>query len=162
MRDCATSIVWTPPENLHLTLKFLGEIDDCAVPAVAGIVKNAAMCRHRLKICLTRSGVFPNSRNPRILWVGLGGQVIELAQMAAVLDQELSRFGFAPEMRPYQPHLTIGRFKSPVGAPDLIDRVAKHSFSPDPFKISEVLVMRSLLQPGGAKYVQMHSFNLCR
>lgn len=154
------SIAWTPSDNLHLTLKFLGEIKDGTVEGVAEIVRNAVTQRRAIKLGLAGSGVFPNARNPRILWVGLCGQIKELVNLAGIIDTELARAGHPAESRAYNPHLTIGRFKSPVGAGDVLELAKRYSPAADSFEIREVIVMRSILQPGGARYIPLHRIPL--
>lgn len=154
------SIAWTASDNLHLTLKFLGEINDGAVQEVAEIVRNAVTQRRALRLGLAGAGVFPNPRNPRILWVGLKGQIKELVNLAGVIDADLARAGYPAESRTYNPHLTIGRFKSPVGAPDVIDLAKRYCPPSDLFEIREVIVMRSILQPGGSRYIPLHRIPL--
>ncbi|MCW5967037.1 MAG: RNA 2',3'-cyclic phosphodiesterase [Blastocatellales bacterium] len=154
------SIAWTPSDNLHLTLKFLGEINDGAVQGVAEIVQNAVTPRRALKLGLAGAGVFPDARNPRILWIGLNGQIMELVNLAGVIDADLARAGYPAESRVYNPHLTIGRFKSPVGARDVIDLAKRYCPPADLFEIREVIVMRSILQRGGSRYIPLHRIPL--
>ena len=148
----SASIRWTRPESLHLTLKFLGEIEEARLSEIMNVVQRVAASHRQMTLCLTGIGVFPHLRNPRIFWVGLGGDIEKYASLAEEIDLSLSEWGFPREERSYNPHLTIGRFKSPLGASELMSQ-ARHQPLPFlSFRVTEVTVMRSVLNPRAAVY----------
>jgi 2'-5' RNA ligase len=101
---------WTRPESIHLTLRFLGEVDDAAVSLLAPGWADAASRSDPLALRIQGLGVFPHRRRPRILWAGAragGGDGLE--RLAADLELAARRGGLAPEARPFHPHLTLAR-----------------------------------------------------
>src|SRR5258706_2608773 len=104
-----------------------------------------------LSLRLDKVGVFPNARNPRVLWVGLGGDVDKLTSLAARLDEKMVERGFAGEKRPFQPHLTIGRFKESDSAPELLSLAWDYRLPETSFVANELIVMQSRLLPTGAE-----------
>ncbi|MFZ5476479.1 MAG: RNA 2',3'-cyclic phosphodiesterase [Myxococcota bacterium] len=107
LRDPGVS--WTRPENLHITLRFCGEVED--VDALAEAVAPAAR-RHVLsEVRLVGGGAFPDTRRPRVLWIGVEGA---LAPLAADLDAAVRAFGLLAERLPFAPHLTVGRVRAGV------------------------------------------------
>jgi 2'-5' RNA ligase len=104
---------------------------------------------------LSGIGVFPHLRNPRIFWVGLSGETEKFASLAEEIDLSLAKLGFPREERSYKPHLTIGRFKSPLGASELISRAQQYPLQLLTFCVSEITVMQSALNPRAAVYTTL-------
>ena len=111
LRRRCDGVRWTRPEQLHLTLKFLGEVLDAEVSGVAEAVERAAGRAKRFEISLNGSGCFPPQGPVRIVWVGVEEDSGELARCAQAMETELERIGFARERRPFSPHITIGRVR---------------------------------------------------
>jgi 2'-5' RNA ligase len=155
LREHTAAVSWTRPENLHLTLKFLGEIDAERLPVIEEATMASVEHIRPLSLRLDRVGVFPNARNPRVLWIGLGGDVDKVPSLAARLDQKLVERGLAGEKRPFQPHLTIGRFKGSGGAPELLALARDYRLPETPFLANELVVMHSKLMPKGAEHMPL-------
>ena len=102
---------WVRPEGVHLTLKFLGDIDAGSVPAVSRAMAQCAASAAPFDLFLEGVGVFPNARRPRVIWIGLGGALEPLLALQHSIDRELEGLGFARERRPFTPHLTLGRVR---------------------------------------------------
>ena len=102
---------WVPPENLHLTLKFLGDVDQAIIPDIQAILGRMA-ARH-LPITARLGGLeaFPNRRRPRIIWLGVTKGSDHLIDLAEDLSRGLTGLGFDPEKKKFTPHLTLGRVK---------------------------------------------------
>jgi RNA 2',3'-cyclic 3'-phosphodiesterase len=114
-----SGVRWVPPENFHLTLKFLGDIEEAVIPDIQSIL-NQVTPRHLPITCRFGGlGVFPNFQRPKIIWLGVTEGTNQLAGLADDLSRELSRLGFKPEKRGYTPHLTLGRIKTGAGASQL-------------------------------------------
>jgi len=157
------AVAWTRPEQIHLTLNFLGNVERASMEELARAVE--ATCR-RGEIHLLQArglGCFPSPARPRIIWAGLGGAVAVLAELKRTLDESLARLGYAPETRPFQPHLTVGRVKLLNGS----DR--RHLAATLPpwreaefgrWTVERVDLMQSVVWPGGAEYAQVQSFQL--
>ena len=97
------------PEGVHLTLKFLGDIEVSQVPQVADAMRHAASRQTPFSLTLGAPGVFPNTNRARVLWIGLDGEIKALKSLQAGVEEALTSVGFAAERQPFNPHLTIGR-----------------------------------------------------
>jgi 2'-5' RNA ligase len=102
---------WVNPGNIHLTLKFLGDIDGDAVDDILHAMDGAASNAQSFRLSVKGLGVFPNPQRPRIIWVGLAGSVEKLKNLQRGIDIALDRLGFPGEKRSFSPHLTIARIQ---------------------------------------------------
>ena len=108
-------IRWVDPVGIHLTLKFLGDVDTWLLDSLLAAMDKAASGFGPCPIPLSLSGlgVFPNAREPRVLWAGVEGDLQGLGRLQRLMDEALSEVGFARERRPFRPHLTLGRGAGP-------------------------------------------------
>ena len=145
-------IRWLPPTNFHLTLKFLGDIEEAKVAPIAAALERELYPFSCFTINAKGLGVFPDLKRPRILWVGLVGG--ELNALASTAEKALVPFGFAAEKKTFTPHLTIGRWRQFNGSPkelgDEIEKWRGHDFGRS--NVDEVLLFQSVLKPEGAVY----------
>lgn len=148
----AAQASWSRPENIHLTLKFVGEIENARAAQLSEATARAAEQCSPFTIGVEGTGVFPPRGAPRVLWIGLIDADGGLGRLHASLEQECSRFGFEKENRPFKPHLTLARLRKPEHAKDLSEAHLEMRFEPEEFTASEVLVIRSELSSGGSKY----------
>lgn len=147
-------IRWVRPEGIHLTLKFLGNIDPSQEEAVSTCIKGVVKDVRPFAVKLSGAGVFPNNRYPRVLWIGIIEGQEQLSSIYQGLEEGLKRQGFKPESRPFRPHLTLGRFRDGgkagrVLSQEMLERAAAWEES---FTVDEVKLMRSQLHPSGAVY----------
>jgi 2'-5' RNA ligase len=139
------------PENIHLTLKFLGEIDQSKVDEVAEVVEGMSFDAFSFKV--EEVGVFPNLGRPATIWAGITDGVSDLAMVFEELDDRLSKLGFERERRRFQPHLTICRVKSGANKGQLVDellRVKDTVFGE--VAVDRVVLKKSVLTPSGPIY----------
>ncbi|HET6923760.1 MAG TPA: RNA 2',3'-cyclic phosphodiesterase, partial [Anaeromyxobacteraceae bacterium] len=115
----ADQVRWVAPEDVHLTLQFLGAVPEERLEALRGALAALARQARPLALELKGAGGFPSARRPRVVWVGVGGEIAPLADLAAGLGRRLAPLGFPPEDRPLSPHLTLGRAREGRGAPGL-------------------------------------------
>lgn len=157
LRRSRADVKWVEEENLHLTLKFLGEVPVGrvgaareALAAVGGVAP--------FRIGLRGVGAFPGRGNPRVVWAGLSEGAAEFVRLAAAVDRELVRRGFPPEKRPASPHLTIGRVRGPSNA-EALRRAMEGVGSVDlgSFRCEETRLYRSVLGPGGPAYTVLEA-----
>jgi 2'-5' RNA ligase len=150
---------WTPPENVHLTLKFLGDAEPDIVPPVGAAL--AATCEGHAPFDARPSGLlgaFPSERRAAVVWAGIGTGAEELTALAGAVEAALEPLGFPAEGRAYRPHLTLGRAK---GRPPRLDLPTVRSAAiPPAFRVESVRLVESRLGPGGASYGEMESFVL--
>ncbi len=111
---------WNREANIHLTLKFLGEIPESSVTNLSSAAARAAAGLQPFKLQIERTGVFPNQRNPRVLWIGINDLTGRLDELYRRLEDEGAMEGFEREGRKFHPHLTIARLRQPQGAKALV------------------------------------------
>ncbi|HET6648344.1 MAG TPA: RNA 2',3'-cyclic phosphodiesterase, partial [Pyrinomonadaceae bacterium] len=143
---------WIREENIHLTLKFLGEIQTSRLINLSNAAARAAKESDPFQIALAETGVFPKHGIPRVLWIGVKDESGRLAELYTRLEDECSREGFARDDRPFHPHLTIARLRKPEGVRDLAAAHTKMHFDPIALEISECMVIRSEPGSAGSKY----------
>ncbi|WP_242347079.1 RNA 2',3'-cyclic phosphodiesterase [Anaeromyxobacter terrae] len=144
---------WVVPENVHLTLQFLGAVPEPRVEAVSDAVRAAAAASRPLALEVQGAGGFPNARRPRVVWVGIQGDVATLGALVQDLGRRLAPLGFAPEARPFSPHLTLGRARDARGAPGLGGALAEAAQGDGvAWRAGELVLFESHLSPKGPRY----------
>jgi len=145
---------WVPAANVHLTLKFLGEVEAKLVPEIEAALAAVASEAAPITLALAGGGCFPSPRAPRVVWVGVGEGAEEAAALAAAVDRALAPLGFGREKRRFRAHLTIGRPKggreSAATAAGKIERL--RSFEAPPEAAEALALVKSTLTPEGAVY----------
>ena len=158
MRDVRAS--WDHAEKLHITLKFLGEIERERTHALMRAAARASQAIEPFEISLEGAGAFPPRKLPRILWLGVTDHAGGLARLHGHLEDECASEGFAREERPFHPHLTIARLRTPAGARRLAALHEEMGFEAMRFAVSELAVIRSELGPGGSRYTTLSHHKL--
>ena len=157
----ADEVRWVAPEDVHLTLQFLGAVPEERLEALRGALAALARQARPLALELKGAGGFPSARRPRVVWVGVGGEIAPLADLAAGLGRRLAPLGFPPEDRPLSPHLTLGRAREGRGAPGLGGALAQvASLEGAPWRAEALVLFRSHLSPAGARYQPLDRFPL--
>jgi len=154
LAQISSAVKWVEPENLHITLLFLGEVDDRTMPDVCRVVAEQAQQHHPFSLSIERVGCFPNPRRPHVLWLGVGQGTQELCALHDDLEPPLLALGcYRREERKYTPHLTLGRVKADRDgfalAPELPKRLA---WDGGRTTVDEVLVFASVLEKDGPVY----------
>ena len=151
---------WSQPDNIHLTLKFIGEIPQTRVENLLQAASRAVEDAAPFKIVIERTGVFPPHGPPRVLWIGINDSSGKLTELQGRLEDECAKEGFPKETRPFHPHLTIARLRKPQGARTLAATHKELDFEPIEVNVNELLVMRSELSSEGSKYTVLSSHPL--
>jgi 2'-5' RNA ligase len=159
-KETDTFVSWVKPKNIHVTLKFLGEVSEEKINEVFSATEKAVEGARKFTMSLRGTGAFPNLRRPRVIWVGAGSGGGELSQMAVRIEQEMEKIGFPKEKRKYSAHFTIGRVKSPKNIEKLMELVSSSDFQTEEIEVNEVVVIRSQLDPGGAIYTPLKKIPL--
>lgn len=152
-------VSWVKTQNLHLTLKFLGDTQERQINAITGALREVAREVPPFAATVTGSGVFPNERRPRVLWIGLEENSGRLPQLAKNVDQRLHELGFAKENRAFSAHLTVGRVRDGE-LERILSRMREQPFTPQPVQFDEITLMRSELHPGGSIYTPICKITL--
>ncbi|HSJ05746.1 MAG TPA: RNA 2',3'-cyclic phosphodiesterase [Longimicrobiales bacterium] len=150
IRERQIPVRWTDPDALHLTLKFLGEIDGSEIAALDAALRDVAARHAQLDMDIGGFGAFPSLRRATVLWVGIAA---EPRLMALQRDTELalSRLGYPREQRPFRPHITIARLHG-GGRPADVQRLAGMNDYSSRVTVTSIDLMRSQLSPAGARY----------
>ncbi len=152
---------WVRPENIHLTLKFLGDINLRDLEGIAAAIHDAAEGRRPVSFKALGLGVFPAIRRARVVWVGVAGEVDRIADCRKALDARLSTFGIGAEKRPFRGHLTLGRLKGRAPPEKLLEAIKTRSATASRLVVADRLVLfRSDLRPDGAVYTELLSVAL--
>ncbi len=148
---------WVNPQNLHITLKFIGEIESEKVPAI-WVALATIRTAQPLTLEFRNVGFFPNSCRPSVAWIGIEAPPA-LAFLATEVNRVLASMGIPREEKPFVPHLTIARFKETGLSPALqaeIEKCKDHNFGP--YTASEIHLIESRLKSSGAEYTTLRSF----
>jgi 2'-5' RNA ligase len=149
-------VKWVRPQSIHLTLKFLGNINAARTDAVFNAMLQAASGCGALDLIPVGIGVFPHARRPRVIWVGIDGQLDRLKRLQNSLDSHLADLGFPAESRPFKGHLTLGRVKGKIPAGRMREALEKHEkVEAEGFEANHMILFKSELQPTGAVYTQI-------
>jgi 2'-5' RNA ligase len=150
---------WTRPEGIHITLKFLGNIKPDLIDVLRDALTPLFAQRMRFPLSVQGTGGFPDMRRPRVLWAGLNDPDQALVPLAAQVDTALESLGFAKERRPFNPHLTLARFRSLKRSSDLIQAATRMASIEGPaFTAHEAALFQSILKPTGAEYTALCRF----
>jgi 2'-5' RNA ligase len=144
---------WVRAENIHLTLKFLGDIDAGDIDNIGGAMADAAADSAPLALKIGGIGFFPDIKRPRVVWVGLGGEIPNLLNLQRNLEDRLATVGFAKEKRSFKAHLTLGRIRQAAN-PDTVRRIIKEyiELGDHQFIADRITLIKSVLKPSGAVY----------
>ena len=149
-------IRWVKPVNLHLTIKFLGDIDPSDTQTLGRMLSDAAASYPMFELLPQGLGIFPNIRRPRILWTGIAGQTHILRSVWKSVEDALVPLGFGTEKRPYKGHLTIGRIKTHMDPDRLVTALRTHQdFVSEPFLVKRLVLFKSELQANGPVYSKL-------
>lgn len=165
LRPLSSAVAWVPAQNLHLTLKFLGEQTEARLAETAEALEEAVRSTPPFTIALQGVGGFPGLARPRILWVGLAEGGLEARALQLRIDAALLERGFDADTRPWHAHLTIGRvfddrrWQREAGRlEESLARLARSGFGR--LAVTRIALMRSDLSPRGARYSELRSVEL--
>jgi 2'-5' RNA ligase len=161
LKEAAGDVRWARPEGIHLTLKFLGNIQEDDIPKISEALAPVASQASPFQCTVGSLGAFPNLKNPRVIWAGVDDPSGQLESLQRAVEARLEGLGFRSEKKVFKPHLTLGRVKSARGKKDLTARVeACRNETMGPIEVNEIILFRSDLKPTGAVYSNLKSFKL--
>lgn len=155
-REPRPAVRWVRPELMHLTLVFLGEVSQDFLESAKGRLSEVALRQDAFTLQLKGLGAFPGPSRARVVWIGTDQGKDEVCALQADVAKALSSVGYQPERRPFSPHLTIGRLR----IPDDISQAIAVRFESEPFRIDQIVLLRSDLGPGGPTYHRLAEFPL--
>lgn len=159
LKQIDSGVKWVEPENLHLTLKFLGWVEEERLPEAVKIAGKLTLPSFKLK--LAGVNTFPAGKSPRVLWMDINEGAEELKALADRMEEDLSSAGFKAEGREFSPHLTIGRIKDKRGIDKVMEELGKLAgVEFGGFTVSSFEIMKSTLTRKGPTYEVYKSFGL--
>jgi 2'-5' RNA ligase len=153
-------VKWVNHENLHLTLKFLGNTPEDLLPRIRASLLNIVLSYEPFYIKIYGTGVFPNRRHPRVVWVGAVDSEI-LGKLKVDIEESMELLGYQIEDKEFRSHLTLGRVRSQKGIVNLVSEL--DNFQAKEFgsiSVNSLRLMKSVLKPGGAEYSCLHDIPL--
>jgi len=164
LKTSGADIKWVEPQNIHLTLKFLGEIDDVLLAKINEIIQAAASGRNEFYMRLTEVGAFPSISSPKVIWVGIDEGDKEVKGIAAELEENIAKIGMPKESRAFSSHITIGRSKSALNQVKLLQLLKELAGKPAEenlrFAVKKIFLFKSTLTPKGPVYEILKNVNL--
>ena len=164
LKKSNADVKWVKPENIHLTLKFLGEREKKKIDEIIKIIDDVSSEASVFQLEISSIGAFPKKEYPRVIWVGLSEGDKQIKQIAAELENAICKLGIPKESRPFSSHITLGRVRSPLNRKQLVEQLngLEENF-PEGRMRSEVKVItlfKSTLTPTGPIYEILHEGHL--
>jgi len=158
LKNQGLKLRWVPPANIHLTLKFLGDVSTERLQAVKSVMHEVSGSQTAFTLASKGLGVFPTVKKARVLWSGIHGDVDRLATLQSDLDKSLAGIGFVPDSRNFKGHLTLGRVKGRIDGKTLASAItACGSFASSSWAVERLVLFKSDLKPTGAVYSELFS-----
>ncbi len=156
LRKTDADVRWADPENIHLTLKFFGNIEEARIEVIKEILTKVASRAKVFRISLSGLGAFPDLHRTRVIWAGLGEGRPESERIAKSLEDEMFKTGFPGEDRTFRAHLTLGRVKTDRHKMRLTDKISSLEVRPESCPINKITLFQSTLTPRGPIYTPLH------
>ena len=152
LRRFGAEVGWVAVTSIHITLKFLGDVDPATIPSMAEALKAAAASARSFELRIHGLGCFPNQKNPRVIWCGIEGDRENLSSLQQLVEKTCESFGFPLEDRGFKPHLTLGRVKGKRNLQPLMECIKIGSGLMHSFRANHFNIYKSTLMPKGAVY----------
>jgi len=159
-RDDTSGIRWVKAANLHLTLRFLGDIPQESIANLAESTRDNLKGFGPFDTALSGMGGFPNLKKPRVIWIGTGEGTEKLEELADKVEKSCIESGFGKADKPFTSHLTVGRIKFTKGLESVINKIEKIDYHTSVFKVNEIAIIKSDLSPAGPKYSRLETVSL--
>lgn len=152
---------WTRPEGIHLTLKFLGEVEESKVPEISAALTGAVQGTKGFRLDVAGVGAFPNPKNARVVWIGVSEEIDAFTKLQKAVEEAITRLGFKREDRAFTPHLTLGRIKFIRSRDTWLKALEEiKGIKLSVFDVHAVSLMKSELKPSGAIYAEIGRIEL--
>jgi 2'-5' RNA ligase len=164
LKSCGADVKWVQPQNIHLTLKFLGEINEGQLNKINVILEEVAKKMHPFTVSIDSIGAFPRINSPRVIWAGIQQGDSEVKIIANELEERIAEIGIPKEEKTFSSHITIGRRRSGLKMDKLIDGLQKIASlakeQGQEFLTSKITLFKSTLTPKGPNYESLKEANL--
>jgi 2'-5' RNA ligase len=158
LRRTAARVSWVPPTNIHLTISFLGDVSSARVDELKRALDLASSGAEAIHLRIEGTGAFPSLARPRVFWAGVRGDVDALATLQRRVARELTTLGFRGDAKPFSPHLTLGRVKDDrdPALREVLALLSSEALVCESFPVTDIILMKSDLDPRGARYTPLH------
>ena len=158
LKHASAAVRWVQPDNLHLTLRFLGDTEPLQVPELQQLIDRTTQKQSAVTLTLDRLGAFPNLRNPRVYWIGTADSDTtgHLSDLAQEIEFGVRDLGFQAEKKLFKPHLTLGRVKQPDNLDRLARTIATYRVPSIAVPLTRLVLFHSTLTPRGPVYKHLH------
>lgn len=160
LRRSNADVKWVEPENIHLTLKFLGNVEEKKIEKIKGILEKISEEYEKFSMELLKIGAFPKLSNPRVIWIGIEKGKEKLQKTFSDLEEGLNKVGFKKEEREFSAHITIGRVKSPLNRSKLLEEIKRTNFERMNLLVTKISLFKSTLTPKGPIYESLYEADL--
>jgi 2'-5' RNA ligase len=160
LRAANADVRWESIEKLHITLKFLGNVEEQRLNSLADQLPEAIGAFASFDLTYQGVGCFPNQHHPRVIWIGAENEDGSLTKIQETIEKAAEEIGFQREEHRFHPHITIGRVKGSKNLKALVSELGKASFNPHAAIIKDVLLMKSDLKPTGSVYSVLRTYQL--
>ena len=160
LKDSHADVKWELESKFHVTIKFLGNVDESKLPKVISKCQSIIEKTTCFEVDYENLGCFPNIKHPRVIWIGCKNENGELFTLKQSLDNVLLPLGFDIEERGFHPHITLGRVRTSKGLQNLIPMLENLTFERRKASINEILIMKSILKPEGSIYSVLKTIKL--
>ena len=160
LEDTPAKIAWVKSNNLHLTIKFIGYTPESFINKIIEVIKPITYNHKPFSMVIENTGCFPIPDRPRVLWMGVTGNLSPLLLLVSQIEEGLLQLGFPKERIEFKPHITLARIKYPQKYTPDIDLFLNSSYDPIDFSLDRVQFFSSELLPSGAVYTLLQSFPL--
>lgn len=159
LKEMNLDVKWVKPENMHITLKFLGEIQKEKIKILQNDLTSVANRFKPFEINISGLGTFPDLRRPRVIWIGIDRGGSELKKMAIFIENNLANIGLAKEDKKFSAHLTLGRVRTTRNIERLKDKVEKLDIRPLSCVVDRFILFRSTLTQQGPIYTSIFEWS---
>lgn len=160
LKTTQADVKWVAPENIHLTLKFLGEIEENKIPKISQILKDISNQTKPFTIALSELGAFPGLKYPRVVWIGIAEGKAELLKLAELIEARLVQLKFPKEKRGFSAHFTLGRFRTGKNKDVLSQKLNTIKVPGLRQEIKSIALFKSTLSPKGPLYDKINEEKL--
>ena len=163
LRKSFPNLKWVDSKNYHLTLRFLGEVNNETITELKSIINNSAKGINAIKATINQLGAFPHPDHPRVIWLGLGRGKKEMVELHSSLEADIQKLGFSGERHSYTPHLTIARLKKRSSPEDSLKKTIKnYNWKERELVIDNITLFKSRLRPSGPIYSLLHQAKILK
>jgi RNA 2',3'-cyclic 3'-phosphodiesterase len=160
LKTAGADVKWVEPKNIHLTLKFLGEIDEPTKDRISSSLKEICRSKSAFSISLSSCGAFPTTDSPRVIWAGIKDGDSQVKAIAQHIENNLAQIGLPKEDREFSSHITLGRTRSSKNRKQLSELLSNLKTLEGSFPAAKLTLYKSTLPPRGPVYEILQEFQL--